>query len=138
LEVNKVDEELAEIRKRKLEQFMRERSYPENPVVLTEASFDGSLQKYSIVVVDCYADWCAPCRIVAPVIEDLANELAGKVVFGKLDVDKNMGIAQRFGIQSIPTLLVFKDGKLLDKIVGAVPKGRLRAYLERIGYGMEI
>jgi len=132
------DKELAEIRKRKLEKLMggrsypSERSYPNDPVALTEANFDDLTQKYPIVVVDCYADWCAPCRMIAPIIDELAGEFIGKVVFGRLDIDKNMRIAQRFGIQSIPTLLVFKNGELIDQVIGALPKDKLSAYVRQI------
>ena len=76
-------------------------------------------------VIDCWAPWCGPCRFVSPVIEELARDYVGKISFGKLNVDKNQRVATQYGIMSIPTLLVFKEGKLVDKIVGAMPRQML-------------
>jgi thioredoxin 1 len=74
------------------------------------------------MVVDCWAPWCGPCRMVAPIIEELARDYAGKVVFGKLNVDENPQTATRFGIMSIPTMLIMMNGKEIDRIIGALPK----------------
>lgn len=82
------------------------------------------------VLVDFWAVWCGPCRMVGPIVEELAQEYEGKAVIGKLDVDSNPGISMEFGIRSIPTLLIFKNGKVVDKIVGAVPKSVLKGKLE--------
>ena len=81
------------------------------------------------MVIDCWAPWCAPCRMVGPIVADLAKEMQGKMVFGKLNVDENQMISLRYGIMSIPTLLVFKDGNLADSIIGAMPKEMLKAKL---------
>lgn len=102
---------------------------PTNPVVLTDNNFDQAVAKYPALVVDCWAEWCAPCRMVAPVIEKLAGHYAGKVMFGKLDVDHNKKISQRYGIMSIPTLLFFKEGGMAGNKVGALPEQMLEGAL---------
>jgi len=82
------------------------------------------------VLVDMWAIWCGPCRMVAPILEDISKDYAGRVIVGKLDVDSNPGTTSRFGIRNIPTILFFKDGKLVDKQVGAVPKAVIVRKLE--------
>jgi len=84
------------------------------------------------VLVDCWAPWCQPCLIVAPIVEELADEYQGKVKFCKLNVDENSDIAARYGIMSIPTLLIFKEGKVVDQIIGAVPKEMIKEKLDKI------
>lgn len=96
-------------------------------VTVTDASFDKLVQQTDAVVVDCWAPWCAPCRMLAPIVEDLAQTYRGKVVFGKLNTDENPATAERFSIMSIPTLLFFKEGRLVDSVVGVVS----RAFLEQ-------
>jgi len=98
---------------------------------LTDATFDAAVKTNSLLVVDCWAAWCGPCRMVAPVIEELAGEYAGRVTFGKLDVDRNRAIASRYRIQSIPTILVFKDGRLVDQKLGALPRAVLEPAITR-------
>ncbi|HID71407.1 MAG TPA: thioredoxin, partial [Thermoplasmata archaeon] len=93
------------------------------------SNFDETV-KEGVTLVDFWAPWCGPCRMIAPVIEQLAKEYAGKVVFAKLNTDENRNTAMRFGIMSIPTLLVFKNGKLVDRIVGALPKPMLEHKLK--------
>jgi thioredoxin len=104
---------------------------PTGPVTLTERNFDQAVQKYPMLVVDCWAEWCAPCRMVAPVIEELARDYQGQVVFGKLDVDHNREVAGRYQIMSIPTLLIFKRGRLAGTKVGALPRHALEEELLR-------
>ncbi|NOX71714.1 MAG: thioredoxin [Candidatus Micrarchaeota archaeon] len=108
--------------------------FPERPVEVDDNTFDEFVKKYPIVVVDCWADWCMPCKMLSPVVEELAKDLQGKIAFGKLDVDSNHGTAQKYGIMSIPTLLVFKNGELVDNIIGAMPKQvlepKLKVYLD--------
>ena len=106
---------------------------PTGTLILTDDNFDEAVAKYPNLVVDCWAEWCMPCRIVGPVIEELAQEHQGKVVFGKLDVDKNQGVAGRHGVMSIPTLLYFKNGALAGTKVGALPRPQLAAALGEYG-----
>ena len=101
------------------------------PFAVTDQSFEEEVEKASMpVLVDFWADWCMPCKMIAPIVEDLAEEYDGKVSFAKVDVDSNPNIAMKFGIRSIPTLLVFKDGAPIDQVVGAVPKAVLKKRLE--------
>jgi thioredoxin 1 len=83
------------------------------------------MKKYPTIVIDCWAPWCGPCRMIGPVIEELAKEMKGKIVFGKLNVDENQQTSLKYKIMSIPTLLVFKNGNLVDRFVGAMPKDML-------------
>ncbi len=93
---------------------------------VADADFANTIKQNSRVVVDCYADWCAPCKMIAPFIEQFADEYAGRVTFVKLDVDDNPRTAMQYRIQGIPTLLFFKDGKHVDTQVGALPKPALK------------
>ena len=100
---------------------------------ITDANFDELVLKTDKpVLIDFWAEWCGPCRMVAPIVADIANEYEGKAIVGKLDVDSNPGVAMRFGIRNIPTILFFKDGEIADKQVGAVPKSVLTAKLEAL------
>ncbi len=92
----------------------------------TDASFEADVIKSTEpVVVDFWAEWCGPCKMIGPSLEEIATEMAGKVKITKLNVDENPGVAGKFGIRSIPTLMLFKDGKLAGQKVGAAPKGEL-------------
>lgn len=104
-----------------------------NAIQVTDQDFDEKiLNGGKPAMVDFWAVWCGPCRIIAPHVEALAQEYAGKAIVAKLDVDQNRQTAIRFGIQSIPTLLFFKDGKLVDRVVGAVDKKVLQGKLEAL------
>src|SRR5919198_1288290 len=96
------------------------------PIVLTDSNFADAINRYPLLVVDFWAAWCGPCRMVSPVIEQLANELAGKVVFGKLNIDENPMTANAFGIQSIPTIAIFKNGMNIDGFVGVTSKSQMQ------------
>lgn len=98
---------------------------------LTDSNFAEAVKKYPLLVVDCWAEWCAPCKMVAPVIEELAEDYQGKVTFGKLDVDGNRSVAARYQIASIPTLLIFKNSRLVDRKVGALPRRMLEPELAK-------
>ena len=99
-------------------------------VITSDASFAGDIDAAVPVLVDFWAEWCGPCRMVAPVLEELSRELAGKIKVVKLDVDANPITSNRFGVRSIPTLLLFKGGEVAEEIVGAMGKGALRERLE--------
>ena len=102
-----------------------------NPVAVTEQTFEQQVEKSSIpVLVDFWADWCQPCKMIAPIVDELAEEDDGRIAFTKVDVDSEQNIAIKFGIRSIPTLLLFKDGSPVDQIIGAVPKAALKQRLE--------
>ena len=94
-----------------------------HPIEITDANFEEEVLKSEVpVLIDFWAVWCGPCKLIAPIVDELAGEYEGKAKIGKLDVDNNQNISIKYGIRSIPTLLIFKDGKIVDQIVGAVPK----------------
>jgi len=133
-------ERLKEERLKKERRVLKERpeltrekgkSVSDKPVDLSDATFTEVVQKNSLVVVDCWAPWCGPCFMVAPVVEDLAKDYAGKILFGKLNVDENRRTAMQNQIMSIPTMLVFKSGKLVDRIIGAMPRQMLEPKITR-------
>lgn len=136
------DDEVQKINQRKYEEMLRMKAQPKaappaqpaKPVELTDNNFGSVVGSNRVVVVDFWAPWCAPCRIVSPVLEELASEMAGQATFAKLNVDDNPMISQQFGIQGIPTIMVFKDGEPVDGLVGAAPKqmieARIRPHIE--------
>jgi len=132
------DEELERIRRKKLEEMMKSlRTLKEakpkinKPIEVTDSNFYEVVKSGGLVVVDCWAAWCAPCRIVSPIIDELAREYAGKILFGKLNVDLNRKIPMEYQIMSIPTILIFKDGKLVDRIIGARPRRALESAITK-------
>ncbi len=102
------------------------------PLHVTDASFDADVKNSDIpVLIDFWATWCGPCRMIAPIIDEMAGEYEGKAKICKVDVDNNQQIAMNFGIRSIPTILIFKGGEVVDTIVGAVPKQQIAEKLDR-------
>jgi thioredoxin 1 len=131
------DEELEAIKQRKMAELQKAvaakamMSALTEPVILTDSNFKIEIAKYPVMLVDFWAPWCGPCRIVSPIIEQLAREYSGKVAFGKVNVDENQMISASFGIQSIPTMMVFKNGKAVDVMVGALPKAQIEMKLKQ-------
>lgn len=108
---------------------------PDRPVEVDSASFESEvLQWPGLVLVDFWADWCSPCQRVAPILEELAQERAGRVKVVKVNTEKEPGLAAQFRIRSIPSLLLFRDGKLIDQVAGALPKGELNRWIDTSAY----
>jgi thioredoxin 1 len=131
------DEAIKAIKQRKMAELQKAltsktaMSGIREPITLTDSNFKNELSKYPILLIDFWAPWCGPCKMIAPIIEQLAREYIGKVVFGKVNIDENRMITQSFGIQSIPTMMIFKNGKAVDIIVGAIPKVQLEIRLHQ-------
>jgi thioredoxin 1 len=131
------DDELEAIKHKKLAELQKEvatkamMSSITEPIVLTDSNFASEVTKYPIMLVDFWAPWCGPCRMVSPIIEQLSREYSGRVAFGKVNVDENQRMAASFGIQSIPTLMIFKGSKAVDVIIGAMPKAQIEMKLKQ-------
>lgn len=104
----------------------------DNVVQFTDDNFDAEVLKSDTpVLVDFWATWCAPCKAIAPMIDTVADEFSGKVKVGKVNVDENPNTPGQFGVRGIPTLILFKDGKVVDQLVGAVPKNQLEEFINK-------
>jgi thioredoxin 1 len=131
------DDELEAIKQKKLAELQKAAaakatmSSLTEPIVLTDSNFRSEVTKYPLILVDFWAPWCGPCRMVSPIIEQLAKEYSGRVAFGKVNVDECQMTAASFGIQSIPTMMMFKNGKAVDVMVGAMPKGQIEMKLKQ-------
>lgn len=132
-------DEVELIKQRKMAEMMdkmnsiseKNSPWPAEPVPVNDSGFDGFVRKYSKVVIDCWAPWCGPCRMLSPTIEALARDMTGKVAFGKLNTDENFQVSHKYGISGIPTLLLFKEGKLVDKMVGAAPRSMVEQKIKK-------
>jgi len=132
------DAEIQSLREKKLVELMRRtraqlqsgEKYNGKPIILSDATFSSEISKYAVMVVDFWAAWCGPCRAVASIIEQLAKEYSGRIAFGKLNVDENPLTSSEFQVESIPTLLIFRDGEPVDGIIGAAPKYEIESKLK--------
>ena len=105
----------------------------ENVIEFTDNGFESDVIKAGTpVLVDFWAEWCGPCKMIGPIVEEIANEYAGRIKVGKMNIDLNPVVPPQFGIRSIPSLLIFKDGAVSDQIVGAVPKNNITEVLDRV------
>lgn len=129
-------DEIDEIRKRKLkeleEKYLGKKEIIDKPIQVTDRTFEDTIRKYPVVVVDFWAQWCHPCHMITPVIEELAKDYSGKVVFSKLNVGENRMTAVKYGIMAIPTLLIFKNGKLIDQLTGVLSRQYLEPWIKNV------
>ena len=128
----RVNDDIEMIRQKMLKDIMSGKVKEVKPIELNDENFKNSVATEKILVVDFWAAWCRPCRYLSPVIEELAKDYSGKVTFGKLNVDENPSVSTEFNIRSIPTVLMFKDGKMVDMSIGAVPKPMLDARIKKL------
>ena len=136
--IGEMDPELEAIRNRKRQQLQmfvekeqEKKTWPSSTIPITDMDFQDTLKRYPVVLVDFWAQWCAPCKMIGPVLEQLSGEFQGKAVIAKLDVDRNPATANSFKVQSIPTLIMFRDGKPVERITGALPRNALKTLIER-------
>jgi thioredoxin 1 len=133
--ISKEDAELKHTKEKNLRELMglkeKEHEMNSDPIHITDSNFNEIVNKHSLALIDCWAPWCGPCLALAPTIEELTEKYTGKVLVGKLNVDDNPRTAERFQIFSIPTMLIMKNGREVDRIVGLVPKNHVEAVLRK-------
>lgn len=133
-------DELEEIKKKKMEKMMSEINKPHEPtieqpgkpIIITDATVDAASNQYPLLILDCWAEWCGPCRMIAPVLQQLAKDYKDKLKVAKINVDQEPDLAARYGIQSIPTLLFFKGGQMVKQQIGAVPRPALEKIVKEL------
>jgi thioredoxin 1 len=130
------ENELEQIRLRKIQAMLDaakkgQAPVAKQPIILTDSNFSGAVSANELLVVDFWAPWCGPCRMVGPIIEALSAEYTGKAAFGKMNVDENQVVSSSFGIMSIPTIIIFNHGKEVERLVGAYPKAQIEATIKR-------
>jgi thioredoxin 1 len=128
------DEELKKIRQKMIKEIIMEKKESkiiDKPLVLNDNNFHKTVEKYNFMIVDFWAPWCGPCRMMGPIIEQLAKDYAGKIVFGKLNTVDNQEMPIKYQVMSIPAFLIFKDGKLVDRIIGAMPKNIFESKIKK-------
>ena len=130
------DEELKilnEKKMKKLQELINEKEQLKNikePLVLDDSTFSQTINKFPLTLVDFWAPWCGPCRMMSPIIDEIGKDYLGKLVVGKINVDENPLVAGQFGISSIPTLLLFKRGQAVNKIIGSVSKNKINEMIK--------
>jgi len=129
--VNTMPDDVEDIKKKKMEDMQNKSSAPDHPFVATDDNIEELTQTYPLLLVDFWAEWCMPCKMYTPTLQEFAKDMKGKVVVAKLNVDENRATATKYQTMSIPTTILFKDGKPVDKVIGAVPKERLVQLVER-------
>jgi thioredoxin 1 len=130
------ENELEQIRLRKIQAMLDaakkvQAPVAKQPIILTDSNFSGAMSANELLVVDFWAPWCSPCRMVGPIIEALSAEYTGKAAFGKMNVDENQVVPSSFGIMSIPTIIIFYHGKEVERLVGGYPKAHIEAMIKR-------
>ncbi len=127
------DEDVEKIKEEMVDKMMNDtesKEYPAEPVKVTDNDFKETIKEYPLVLVDFWAAWCGPCKMMEPVLDELAEEYQGDVVIGKMNVDKNQNIPSRFQVSSIPTMVLFKEGEVVDRMIGALGKEQLSQKIE--------
>lgn len=133
-------DELEEIKKKKMEKMMSEINKPHEPtieqpgkpIIITDATVDAASNQYPLLILDCWAEWCGPCRMIGPSLEDISKEMDGKLKVVKINIDENPMAPTRYGVRSIPTLLLFKNGQVAATKIGAEPKQKLVNWINTV------